>query len=1029
VATPRPVSGHLVGRRRERAALDRIVGAGFTGVPGVALIVGEAGIGKSTLAADVAASARAGGARVVYGAADEVDRSAFGLWQEPWARLGGAGKLVDPDLGHDDQRWDVLARLSELLSGGAPVLVVLEDLHWTDSLSSWVVARLAAGLAGEAVALVATTRPDGADRLVGLLRPAEVVRLGGLDEAEVAELAHVLAPGAAVDASALLVRTGGNPLFVRELVRAPDVGMTAVVGSTLEHALTPLSASTRSVLAVLALAGSDAPVGVVAGALGATPSEVVAAFDEAVARDVLVRRSLGAVAFRHALLSEAATASIPDGELRRQHADLARAWRTTTAAGAAARAARHLVAAVPVVDAATATEVALATATDMVHAGDVTGAADLLEALASVLDAEGGVVEAARRARMLLELAAAREAAGDVVAATDTFEAAAREAGHAGDAELVARAEIGAARRMSMWVDDPDRRRRLETAAERLPPGDHPLRVELYGRLAVLSLVRRDLATDGIRWGDAAVAMAHRLGDPGLVATALIDRHLAPVAVEDLRTRAEVSDELLAAAARAGRPDLVLVALEWQYSACLGRGDLAGAEDAVRRLEALGAVMPSPLWRYGALLRRAVFHALAGQRDLAFEYVEEAQPLGSRVLAEHEAVGLDTGIRAVIAVVFGFADPRLVEFVPRMAQLPMRTRVAFFDVRYGMAAMAVGSVEEARAVANRWAPRPSELLFGYQSPTTVALLGNLVADLGLQQHASAVHAVLAPYAGWLTLETGFGITVPADLVLGRLALLAGDAVDAVRSLGAAAELTRRLPAAALEARCRWHLAEALTAVGDLDDAAVARREAEALAARTGVVLVPPTAPAARRAAEARLRRNGRSWRLESPLGPPADLAHSTGLVQLARVLAAAPGEVEAVELAGGRGVVVEHDLGPALDAAAKRAYRQRLAELRAEIDEADDHADIERAARARVELDALMTELQRAVGLGGRDRPTASSTEKARINVARSIRRAITAVAAVQPALGVHLEVSVRTGRTCRYAPDPAAALAWTVET
>ena len=98
------------------------------------------------------------------------------------------------------------------------------------------------------------------------------------------------------------------------------------------------------------------------------------------------------------------------------------------------------------------------------------------------------------------------------------------------------------------------------------------------------------------------------------------------------------------------------------------------------------------------------------------------------------------------------------------------------------------------------------------------------------------------------------------------------------------------------------------------------------------------------------------------------------------------------------------------------------------MDEADDHHDPERAARARLEVEALMGELRRAVGLGGRDRPSASSVEKARINVARSVRRAIAAVGTALPALGAHLEVSIVTGRSCRYAPEPATALRWTVE-
>ena len=75
------------------------------------------------------------------------------------------------------------------------------------------------------------------------------------------------------------------------------------------------------------------------------------------------------------------------------------------------------------------------------------------------------------------------------------FEAAAAAGTEAGDAELLARAEAGAVRAISIWEDDPPRRARLEAAAAGLPPGDHPAKVELYGRLAVMCLAREGGAT------------------------------------------------------------------------------------------------------------------------------------------------------------------------------------------------------------------------------------------------------------------------------------------------------------------------------------------------------------------------------------------------------------------------------------------------------------------------------------------------------------------------------------------------------
>src|SRR4051794_15067641 len=98
------------------------------------------------------------------------------------------------------------------------------------------------------------------------------------------------------------------------------------------------------------------------------------------------------------------------------------------------------------------------------------------------------------------------------------------------------------------------------------------------------------------------------------------------------------------------------------------------------------------------------------------------------------------------------------------------------------------------------------------------------------------------------------------------------------------------------------------------------------------------------------------------------------------------------------------------------------------IDNAEAGDDPTGSDRAHAEMDALLRELRRAVGLGGRDRRTGSDAERARINVVRSLRRAIAAVAVQAPLLGAHLDASVRTGGRCIYLPDPSAAMSWRVE-
>ncbi|HEU4331360.1 MAG TPA: hypothetical protein VFR40_09615, partial [Lapillicoccus sp.] len=176
-----------------------------------------------------------------------------------------------------------------------------------------------------------------------------------------------------------------------------------------------------------------------------------------------------------------------------------------------------------------------------------------------------------------------------------------------------------------------------------------------------------------------------------------------------------------------------------------------------------------------------------------------------------------------------------------------------------------------------------------------------------------------------------------------------------------------------------------------------------------------------------MRREGPSWVIASPLGS-ARLTETAGIAQLARLLARPGVEISALDLSGRADAPVHADLGPALDAQAKRTYRRRLLELQAEVDDATDAGDATRAEQAHVEIDALMRELRRAVGLGGRDRPTGSDAERARVNVVRSLRRAITAVRQQAPQLAAHFDDAVRTGRYCLYLPDPTVALSWTVD-
>ena len=119
------------------------------------------------------------------------------------------------------------------------------------------------------------------------------------------------------------------------------------------------------------------------------------------------------------------------------------------------------------------------------------------------------------------------------------------------------------------------------------------------------------------------------------------------------------------------------------------------------------------------------------------------------------------------------------------------------------------------------------------------------------------------------------------------------------------------------------------------------------------------------------------------------------------------------------------DAGEVLDARAQAAYKQRIAELREDLEEAQAFNDEGRVEKLQGELEFLMQELTQAVGLGGRSRKAASSTERARVNVTRAIRTAITRIAASHPSLGQYLEQTIKTGTACSYTPDPSQELPW----
>ena len=207
-------------------------------------------------------------------------------------------------------------------------------------------------------------------------------------------------------------------------------------------------------------------------------------------------------------------------------------------------------------------------------------------------------------------------------------------------------------------------------------------------------------------------------------------------------------------------------------------------------------------------------------------------------------------------------------------------------------------------------------------------------------------------------------------------------------------------------------------------AAEHRRRAREIAERLGMtVLLERLAPPAD---VWTLARDGEDWLLEAG-GEHARLRDSRGLHYL-RALLAAPGkDIRALDLVAGGAGLTASGMGPALDATARDAYRARLDDLTGRLDAADRAGDQQAAEHLQAERQALLAELRRAAGLGGRDRVVAPEAERARVNVTRTLRATIERVAAAAPRAAAHLRASIRTGGNCRYDPAPGGPSRWHV--
>ena len=894
----------FVGRAEELARLLGVLERAEQGRPTVGLVAGDAGVGKTRLLAELAARAEARGVRVLVGGCMEVgdvglpyvpfvdafrdlgarpgETELVHAWgaavpslgrllpkaEEELPRGNGGGPGPAPDDGFEQvQLFDAVLSLLVRLSELAPLLLVVEDLHWADRSTRGLLAFLVRTLRTGRVCLVATYRSDELHRRHPL-RPllAELVRVPDLERIELPpfsrqELAEHLEavagqrlPAAMVDR--ILARSEGNAFFAEELVAAgaarAEVALPEALTDVLLGRVEALSELGQAVLKVAAVAGRRVDHHLLAAAAGRPEPELEQGLREAIAGQVLVADPLAeSYRFRHALLLEAVYGDLLPGERTRLHATYARLLAEpgpggTGLGGPAAELAWHSLASHDLPGALGALIRAAADATAVSAPAEahrhLTQAIELWD---RVPDADA--VAGADRVDLLLRAAEAASNSGEFRRAASLAE----EAATGIDTEAAPlRAAVAYERLGDYLVEVNDRQAAVDACrrAVELVPAEPltPLRARVTAALAH-ALVFARCHEEAQSWADEALAAAREVGSAGDETYALIALSFLSQRHDDLTTAASLLRDARSRAAAAGAR-----ALELRVQCHLGRleldaGDLAAACAALDAAVDLAARTGLTWNPYGAEARllRCIAYYMAGDWD-------EAERLAVALDDRSPAAGPLSAAALYFEV--GRGSPRAEERLARLEPLAKSDSYVAFLTGGNSADLARWQADPERASALA----RSTVAGRADAGEAWALSVIWPAALGIAAEADRAEQARARSGAAGEPVLAEARATGADL-LDRARTALAKALEAGRQVGpearawmarAEAEWARlegradpgRWAVAAdafaygyvyEEARSLWRLAEALLEVGQRDEALAAARAAHATAMRLG----------------------------------------------------------------------------------------------------------------------------------------------------------------------------------------------------
>ena len=636
-------------------------------------------------------------------------------------------------------------------------------------------------------------------------------------------------------------------------------------------------------------------------------------------------------------------------------------------------------------------------------------------------------VEEAERALVAADEAWGR---GDVDGVVAQLSAAIRGFTAADDCCRAAMACVQLGQTMSSAMGNQTASRAWFQRAERLVKDQPPCLEQGWVAVAAMGCDVDDPAVL-LAGAELALDRARRFGDVNLETKALADAGLAHVQAGRLTEGMAMLDEAMAlACGPADKTDAAAKSVCSFYTACYFAADFERAGMWTQLLRQHGLMGNSP--------GRQLFlssHCDSVQASLLVELGRwgEAEDVLTRAKATFEAA---------MPVPSWHPDIALADLRVRQGRLADAEALLVGKEQAVEALLPAARLHLARRDLDlaRAAARRGLRAIGDDRLRAVELLAVVVdAELAAGDVAAAKVAAeeLRARSGTLPIPALQARTVAA---VSRVQAAGGDAAGATEALEAAVDALDPQQLPWLRAVLLFDLARLRDATGDAAGASLDARAAAAAVAVLDVVLrpedvallqrlVPATAAAAQAPVKvAVLSRDGKWWQVICD-GVSFRLPDTKGLRYLADLLGRPGVERHALDLVDlVEGVPVDGvdrrrlgDGGEVLDARSRTVYRHRIEALRAQINDAFEAGELERAERLGDEHDALVAQLAAAFGLGGRSRTAASAAERARLNVTRAVRSAITRISEALPEPGAVLDRRVRTGLYCAFEPadDP----------